>query len=154
MQLCRKRIRHKPGPTAATSFRNAILRAAFSTVASQERIRSPWGSYPGYIGLIQRDFNRADEDAWLLGLSYDFKDLGLERRNGLANYAEGNDAHDPQTGEKLPDQRELDLTIDYRVPGEWSPGLWFRLRESIVDRQGEDKIRQFRLIVNYDVPVF
>jgi hypothetical protein len=34
----------------ATSFRNAIVRAAFSTSTSEERIRSPRSSYPVYIG--------------------------------------------------------------------------------------------------------
>ena len=46
------------------------------------------------------------------------------------------------------------LTIDYRFPGKWAQGLWIRLRGSIVDRQGEDEIRQLRVIVNYDIPVF
>ena len=61
---------HVVGGQVATSFRNAIFRAAFSSTDSGAQIRSPWGSYPGYIGLMQKDFNRADEDAWLAGLSY------------------------------------------------------------------------------------
>jgi hypothetical protein len=31
---------------------------------------------------------------------------------------------------------------------------WIRLRGSILDRQVEDDVEQFRVIVNYDVPVF
>jgi uncharacterized membrane protein len=48
----------------------------------------------------------------------------------------------------------VDLTVDYRFPGKWAPGLWIRLRGSILDRQVEDDVEQFRVIVNYDVPVF
>ena len=74
--------------------------------------------------------------------------------SAFANYAEWNDARNPSTGAGLPDQKEVDLTIDYRFPSEWAPGLWIRLRGSILDRQGLDDIEQFRVIVNYDIPVF
>lgn len=141
------------GGQIAGSFRNAVLRAAFSSTASEERIRSPWGSYPGYIGLMQRDFNRAGEDAWLIGLSYDFRNLGVEGLSAFANYAEGSGARNPETGESRPDQREVDLTVDYRLTGTWASGLWIRLRGSTLDREGEDEIRQVRIIINYDMPI-
>jgi hypothetical protein len=116
---------HVVGAQIATSFYNVIVRAAFSSTDSEERIRSPWGSYPGYIGLMQRDFNRADEDAWLLGLSYNFKGPGVEGLSAFANYAEGNDARDPGTGGDLPDQEELDFTVDHRFPRKWYRGCGY-----------------------------
>jgi hypothetical protein len=90
----------------------------------------------------------------LLGLSFDFKAIGAPGLSAFANYAKGNDARDPQTGESLPDQTEVDLTVDYRFPSQWAPGLWIRLRGSILDLRGEDEITNFRAIINYDVPVF
>ena len=66
------------GGNAAASYQGAILSLAFSTTGSGSDIRSPYGSYPGYISLMLRDFNRADEDAWLVGLSYNLKFLGLD----------------------------------------------------------------------------
>ena len=51
-----------------------MLRAAFSITANSQNITSPYGTYPGYLSLIEKDFNRAGERAWLLGFSYDLKD--------------------------------------------------------------------------------
>jgi hypothetical protein len=41
---------------------------------SLQNINNPYGSYPGYLALIEKEFNRAGEKAWLLGFSYDLKD--------------------------------------------------------------------------------
>jgi hypothetical protein len=51
-----------------------VLRAAFSITATSQNINNPYGSYPGYLALIEKEFNRAGEKAWLLGFSYDLKD--------------------------------------------------------------------------------
>ncbi len=138
----------------AIGFRSAILRAAFSSTDSEERIRSPWGSYPGYLSLMQKDFARAGEDAWLVGLSYDFERLGLTGLSAFVNYAEGNAARDPDTRGHLPDQREVDLTFDYRFHDEWAPGLWLRVRGSFVHQEKASDVTQLRVIVNYEFPIF
>jgi hypothetical protein len=138
----------------AIGLRSAILRVAFSSTDSEERIRSPWGSYPGYLSLMQRDFARAGEDAWLVGLSYDFERLGLAGLSAFVNYAEGNAARDPDTGGHLPDQREVDLTFDYRFHEEWVPGLWLRVRGSFVHQEKASDVTQLRVILNYEFPVF
>lgn len=138
----------------AVGFRNAILTAAFSTTDSEERIRNPWGSYPGYISLMQRNFNRADEDAWLVGLSYDFKALGAPGLSAFVNYAHGNGARDSASREHQPDQSEVDLTFDYRFHEEWVPGLWLRLRGSFLHREKDNDVTELRVIVNYEFPIF
>lgn len=55
------------GGRAAVSYRGLILKVAFSTTDDEARIRSPYGSYPGYLSLMQKDFNRADEGGCLVG---------------------------------------------------------------------------------------
>lgn len=138
---------------AAVSYKNIIFRSAFSIVSSEDAIRSPFGTYPGYISLIEKDFNRAGETAWLLGFSYDFKRFitGLHMD---FNYAQGFSARDPATGKALPDESEVDVTIDYRIQSEWLRGFWIRLRNGYVnfDRKG-GSINDTRLIINYELPV-
>ena len=63
------------GAQASLSYGNAVLRAAFSITAKSQNINSPYGTYPGSLRVADRkDFNRADERAWLPGFSYDLKD--------------------------------------------------------------------------------
>jgi hypothetical protein len=140
------------GGKFALSYRNAILSLAFSSIDNDSRIRSPWGGYPGYLSLIHKDFDRAGEDAWLVGMSYDFSRLGLPGLSTFANYASGDT---PDSGSKAsPDQEEFDLTVDYRF-SDTLDGLWIRARTAIVDQDGSDgeDSQDYRLIVNYSVPL-
>ena len=57
------------------------------------------GISAGYVSLIDRDFNRAGEDAWLIGLAYDFGRLGVTGLSAFCNFAQGTGARDPATGE-------------------------------------------------------
>jgi hypothetical protein len=141
------------GARLAMSYRNAILTIAFSTVDAEAPIRSPFGSYPGYLSLMQRNFFRADEDAWLLGLSYSFARLGWPELSLFANYARGVGARDENTGAALGDETELDLTIDYRLnEGTWR-GFWLRIRGSLLKEDGAaERRREVRIILNYEIP--
>lgn len=103
---------------------------------------------------MQRDFDRADEDAWLVGLAYDLTRLGLPGLSTFANYAEGRGARDATGGGHLPDQRDVDLTLDYRVHEEWLPGLWLRLRGSVLKVERGERVELLRVIVNYELPIF
>ena len=110
-----------------------------------------WGGYPGYLSLIHKDFNRAGEDAWLIGLSYDFSRLGLPGLSAFTNFASGNT---PDSGSRASyDQKEFDLTVDYRF-SDALEGLWIRARTAHVDQDGDGEDSQdYRLIVNYSVPL-
>ena len=73
-----------------------------------------------------KSFNRADEDAWLVGASYDFARIGLPGLSSFINYAQG---YTPDSGANgSPDQSEFDITIDYRIQSDWFKGLWLRGR--------------------------
>ena len=54
------------------------------------------------------------------------------------------------------DARELDLTIDYKIPKEFGlyEGLWLRLRAPWLDEEGTAQDgTDFRVILRYDFPV-
>ena len=138
---------------AAASLGGAILTLAYSHTEDDARIRSPYGGYPGYISLIVRDFNRAGEDAWLIGLSYDFGHIGLPGLSGFVNFASGDTPDSGATA--TTDEDEIDFTLDYRPRG-FLEGLWLRGRVAFVDEHGAgaNDLIDYRLIVNYTIPLF
>jgi hypothetical protein len=137
------------GAQASLSYGNAILRAAFSITAQSRNINSPYGTYPGYLSLIEKDFNRAGEKAWLLGFSYDLKDY-VKGLSATFNFARGTDAVDPATRGGLPDENEYDITVDYRIEKGPLRGMWVRLRNGYVDfSNGGGSSNNIRLIINY-----
>jgi hypothetical protein len=141
------------GAKAAISYKGAILSAAFSVTDNSGDILSPYGQYPGYLSLMIKDFNRADETAWLIGLSYDFSRFGLNGLSGFVNYANGNT---PESGPSAsPDQEELDLTVDYRIKKGVMKGFWLRLRGATLNQQGPgaQDVNEFRVVLNYDFEV-
>lgn len=137
------------GAQASLSYGNAVLRAAFSITADTKNITSPYGSYPGYLALIEKDFNRAGEKAWLLGFSYDFKDY-VTGFSAIFNFARGTDAVDPATKDGLPNENEWDMTFDYRIQQGLLRGIWVRVRYAHVhfDSDGGHS-NNVRLIINY-----
>jgi len=141
------------GAKASTTYKGATLSLAFSSTDNDSRIRSPFGSYPGYLSLMVEDFNRAGEDAWLVGLAYDFAEAGWNGISGFVNYAEGYVSDSDSTG--APDQTELDVTLDIRPTNAVVDGLWLRLRYASVDQDGRfaDDVRDWRAILNYEVPL-
>jgi hypothetical protein len=142
------------GGRLATSYRNAILALSFSTTDDGAEIISPYGGDPSFLSIMQRDFDRAGEDAWMLTLTYNFKRFGLAGLSAFANYAEGYGAIDADTGESLPDRREFDITLDYRLETGVLRGFWLRLRASVLDVDGRDKTSNVvRAIINYEIPV-
>jgi len=146
---------HVVGTELATSYRQAVLRFAYTSTDEESGIRSPFGGYPGYASIIVKDFNRAGEDAWLVGLSYKFSALGMPGLSTFLNYAEGNT---PDRGAAAsPDQDEFDITVDYHFQSRPLEGLWLRGRAAFVDQDnsvaGADDLDDYRLIVNYEVPI-
>jgi predicted porin len=102
-----------------------------------------------------RSFNRPDEDAWLVGASYDFERIGVPGLSSFVNYARGNT---PDSGSNAaPDQREFDITVDYRFQSEVFKGLWLRARAAFVDEDndaaGPGDVDDIRVILNYDLPI-
>jgi hypothetical protein len=122
--------------------------------ASGNTVQAPWGSYPGYLSLIQEDFDRANEKAIGVGVAYDFSKLITPGLSAFATAAWGWDAIDPKTRASAPDQAEYDLTVDYRptwLRPSFLQGMWLRVRGAILDQQGADQLGwQVRLILNWE----
>ncbi len=137
----------------ALSYGGAILTVAGSTTHDEAPVRSPFGSNATYLSLMQSSFNRADEDAWLVGLSWSLERYGLPGISGFVNVARGNGAVEPATGDSLPDQTEYNATLDFRPERGFLRGFWLRLRSSIIDFDGGSSRTEHRIIFNYDLPV-
>jgi hypothetical protein len=96
------------------------------------------------------DFNRAGEEAFLLGLSYNFGKIGLDWLSFVTLYAYGYDAIDPAIKEDRPDRKEFNITVDFRPKISENRDLWLRVRYANVDIEGQDdSVNDFRIILNY-----
>ena len=139
-------------------YRDLTLTGAFSITGSGNTIQNPWGTYPGYLALIDapaaENFARANEKAWLIGAVYDFSRLVVPGLTGTFNFAWGTGAIDPQTRVGEPDQREYNFKIDYRPPWLASTilrGLGLTVRSALYDQKGTGRRgRQIHVILNWE----
>ena len=142
------------GARVQALYQDLTLSAGFSITASGNTIQSPWGTYPGYLSLIQQDFDQANEKAWLVGLAYDFSKRVTQGLSANFNFAWGTGAINPQTKAKVGDEKEYDLTVDYRPPWvkpSFLQGMWLRVRGAILDQQDANELGwQIRLILNWE----
>ena len=137
----------------AMSYRNALLTLAFTTTDEGGETQNPFGGHPSPISLMIEDFNRAGEDAWLAGVTYDFSRIGLDGLSAFGRYAHGNT---PDSGALAsPDQDEVDFTVDYRFKKGLLKGLWLRLRGAYLDQKGPEArdVTNIRMILNYDFQI-
>jgi hypothetical protein len=108
--------------------------------------------------MIDQDFNRANEKAWLIGAAYDFSKVVTEGLSAYVKFAWGTDAINPATRQAAPNQGEYDFNVDYRPP--WitpTPlrGLWIRARAAVLDQQNAQVTGyQFRIIINWERDLF
>lgn len=141
------------GIKAGLSWLGATLNIGYTVTDNSRDILNPWGSYPGFTSIMEEDCNKAGEKAWLLGLAYDFEQVGLK---GLSAFSDYTDSNSPDTGTHAsPDQQEFDLTVDYRLSGKLD-GLWLRLRAAFVDQShsmNQEDYSDYRIIINYDFSV-
>ncbi|RDV26622.1 outer membrane porin, OprD family [Alteromonas aestuariivivens] len=133
------------------SYGNVTWRAAYSTTDDSYGIQKPYGNPSNYLSVIVDDFDRAGEDAWLFGASYNFSRVGVGDLSAFANIVWGDT---PDSGVNAsPDETEYDLTFDYRIKEGWAERLWVRVRAAYVDQeeaQGGNDFLDFRIILNYD----
>jgi len=131
------------------NFHNGILSFAASKTKENKEILNPFGSNPSYLNIMQSDFSRANEEAWLVGLSYVFQTPVLKNFSFFTNYAQGRKAIDSTTKRSLPNTKEIDFTIDYKIEeGKWKD-IWLRLRASQIKFSDRTKNHNYRAILNY-----
>ena len=144
---------HHAAARVALGWRGAVLKLGGSITSDNAGIRAPWGGKPSYLSLMRLDFDRANEKALLVGLSYNSQRLARYGLSGYFNIAWGSDAEDPATGFGLPDRVEYNITLDWKPPRPPLEGLWVRARYAQLDIQGDgDTVRDVRIIVNYRIP--
>lgn len=140
---------HAFGGMAEASYKKAVATLALTGNSRDEVLISPYGTYAGYNSIIVNDYNRAGEYGLRTGLSYDFSAVGLPGVSAFGNYVWGFNTVDPGTGRDLPNQDELDLTLDYKFTRTWLKGLSIRLRTALIEEEGGRDLEDYRVIVNY-----
>jgi predicted porin len=99
---------------------------------------------------MKSDFNSAGEQAWMVGLTYNFSRLGLDGLSMNTKYASGHNAEDFSSGIKRPDEQEFDITFDYYPPaGRPLAGFWLRVRGAKRWQDGQDDTHDIRVLLNY-----
>jgi len=137
------------GGMAEASYRKLVGTLALTGNSANEDLISPYGTYPGYNSVIVNDYNRAGEYGLRTGLSYDLSELGLTGVSVMGNYVWGFGAVDPESGADIPNQDELDLTLDYAPRASWLKGLKIRLRSAMIEEEGARDLVDNRVIINY-----
>jgi hypothetical protein len=138
------------GAQAAVAFWDAMVTVAFHQTGDGSDIRTPYGSWPGYLALINKDFDRAGETAWGVKLDYDFARLGVPGLHTFFWFAQGFSAIDPATDRGAPDRLEYDFDVTYAPPKGWFRGLSIKARLGLVDQEGvSGLLPDIRLILNY-----
>ncbi len=142
------------GARVQLMYRELTLTGAFSMTGAGNTIQTPWGTFPGYLTLIEHDFNQAREKAVLIGAACDFSKTLAQGLSANVNFAWGWDAINPSTRKRAPNEAEYDFTVDYRPAWVWPTflqGLWFRARSAILDQQDAKTLGfQFRITVNWE----
>ena len=130
---------------------NITWRVGLSTTDENSGIQKPYGNPANYLSVIVDDFDRAGEDAWLIGMSYDFTRVGIGELSAFGNIVHGDT---PDSGSNAsPDETEYDITFDYKMKEGWTDRIWLRVRTAYIDQDeaaGGDDFIDFRVIVNYD----
>ena len=141
------------GGKIAVSYLGAILTLAVTSTDNERGTQSPFGGHPGFTSLMIKDFNRAGENAFLVGLSSDFSSLELTGLSAFINYARGNTRNSGMNAS--PDQEEFDITVDYHFSRSPLKGLWLRFRAGFLDQEGpgSQDVEDFRIILNYEIPI-
>ncbi len=141
------------GLRGALSFRGAVLTAAYTNTGDFE-IQKPFGGTPGFTSSMIFDFDRANEDAYRIGLSQNFAKYGLPGTSLIVRYTKGRNAVS-NDGAPLADSDEIAITADFRPQEGLFEGVWLRVRYAEADRGSpEADRRDLRLILNYSVAAF
>jgi outer membrane porin, OprD family len=143
-------VTYAAGGQIALTYKGATLRAAMTRTGPGNDIQSPFGSYPGFINQLILNFDQANEFAWLLGLAYDFRAVGVAGLAAAFSYTQGVDIIDPTTRTDEPNQREYDLSLSYALQDGPLRGLRFDAQGGIAHFTNAGSTLQLRLALNYE----
>ena len=143
------------GVKGEASYGGAVFTLAYTNTLRRDDMQNPWSGYPGYTSVQVQDFNRAEEQAIMPKLSYDFSRLGLEGVSSYVLFVHGWDRIDPATKAGVPNENEFNFDFQWRPTWSFLNGFSARFRYSRVQQYQGPKDHQddFRFIVNYDFPL-
>lgn len=143
------------GAHAKLTFWGASADFMFNQTGDGANILAKTGTWPGYLSLINKDFDLAGQTAWGVKLTYDFKNLGAPGLTAFFWFAQGTGAINPGTGAHVANQREYDFDVTYTFPSGWMKGLQIKARAALVDLEGTPGLLpDVRLILNWPLPLF
>ena len=141
------------GARMSVSVNNAILTTVFTYNTDGARLRSPFGGDPSFSSLMLNDFSLANQKTLKLGLSYTGTQFGFPGISGFVNYGRGVDAEVGGSGTSLPDDEEIDLTLDFRRSQAPLDGLWLRLRYAVLNPGTSRERYNIRVTLNWGFPL-
>jgi hypothetical protein len=143
------------GVKSDVSYGGAVFTLGYTNTLRRDDMQSPWSGYPGYTSVQVQDFNRAEEQAIITKLSYDFSRLGLESVSSYVLFVHGSGRVDPTTKAGVPNENEFNFDFQWRPKWSFLNGFSARYRYSRVQQYQGPKDHQddFRFIINYDFPL-
>ena len=130
------------GSQLSASYQSAVLTFAHNYTAIGAGIIDPYGADPSFTGLMLSNFLSPGENAFLVGISYNFEKIGIPGVSAFANYVYGD-----QRGGNW--RHEFNVTVDYRINKGPLKNLWLRLRYANLESSGQVPATDFRAIANY-----
>jgi hypothetical protein len=136
----------------------ATLWGVFTQTGSAHQYQTPYGQWIGYTKQITKDFDRAGERAWQVGLILDFAAIDLPGLVFIGSATMGSDAINSANGAPLSRINEYDFDLIYQVASkaapDWLKPLNLRARAAFVDQFETNymtTITEYRLILNYEL---
>jgi hypothetical protein len=138
---------------AEMNYAGWTLFVAGSATGRGSSIFSPYGAKPTYTDMQQLSFDLANEKAFGGGAIFDFGSVGLPGLSAGAWYTRAWDAINTATNLRIPDEKELNLWLQYRPSEGPLKGFRFKTQYSDVWQQGNVRSVQpeLRVIVDYTV---
>ncbi len=130
----------------------AVLTLSFTQTSSAGNLSSPWGDAPSFTRTEIHDTARAGENAALGMLSYHFNRFDLPGVSATAVGAYYWDAVSTASNPQ-PNQTEVDLYLDYKIPKGPLEGLWFRVQRNWEWNAGGGQTTQWRAIIYWEIPL-
>ena len=131
------------------------LTAGYTANGSDNSWQAPYGMWPGYTNMLIGVFDRAGEQAVLLGAAYDFTHLGIPGLNVSVQTA-----LDTHVAEDQPMWSEYDFMADYDLSAienlpHWLSPLSLRAQYALLQSDGRESgsnlSEELRVILNYEL---
>ncbi|MBV8187503.1 MAG: OprD family outer membrane porin [Alphaproteobacteria bacterium] len=142
------------GARVDVGYQTGILTLGYSGVNPSFAMQNPWSDNPVYTNALIQSFQRAGEQAMVVGASYVFTPHGLIGIGASAFFYQGwtGTAAGPPTTES-----EWDFEVDWRPEIKQLSGFWLRLRyatSNVNQSNTLTTINEARVILNYSVKLY